>query len=445
MNSRVLEVEVSSLGAGGDGVAETGEGRIFIPYAVPGDILRVRLPEKPAATMRADIAERLKDGPARQKPVCPHFSACGGCAVQHVADAAYVAWKQSLVGDALSHRGIDPAVVENLVPGRIGRRRRTRLHARSTERGVVLGYLAARSHRIVAVSECPVLVPAIVSLFEPLRALLTDFLSRGHEAEIAITQCGAGLDVTIATGRSLQLADREKLVCFADANNLARLSWQPLRHGKAGELETVVRRLPPAIAYAGINVEIPPDAFVQPTSEGETALRDVVLASVAGSSRVADLFAGCGAFALPAAAAGMHVLAIDSAPDQIAALDAAARNAMLGEFVRTEARDLNRRPLMAAELEIFDAVILDPPRAGATVQAGLLAQSSVPTVVYVSCNPASFARDARIMIDGGYALQSVTPVDQFLFSPHIELAAIFRRPAGSAPQKKGVAGPESGF
>jgi 23S rRNA (uracil1939-C5)-methyltransferase len=432
MTGRYLEVAVESLGSGGDGVAETREGRLFIPYAAPGDTLRVRLPEKPSGAPRAEIVERLADGPERQEPLCPHFTKCGGCAVQHVTDASYLTWKRALVGEALSHRGIDPAVVGNMVPGGIGRRRRARLRAKLTARGAVLGYLTARSHRIVAVTECPVLVPAMVEFFEPLRALLTNILSRGQEAEIAITLCGTGLDVAIAMGKSLQLAGREKLVAFADTHDLARLSWQSLQRGKVGEPETIIRRRAPTIAYAGIDVEIPPDAFVQPTEEGEAVLRDAVLAAIAGSSRVVDLYAGCGAFSLPAAAAGIHVLAVDSAPDQVAALDAAARQARLGEFVTTERRDLNRRPIMAPDLAAFDAVILDPPRAGAMVQAKLLAAASVPTLVYVSCNPASFARDARILIDGGYALQSVTPVDQFLFSPHLELVAVFRASAKGA-------------
>lgn len=427
MSSRELDVAVKFLGSRGDGVAETVEGRIFIPYAAPGDRLRVRLPEKPSGSLRAEIIAQLTPGPDRQEPPCSHFSVCGGCAVQHVNNTSYQSWKLSLVRDALSHRGIDPAVVENVAPGRLGRRRRTRLHARLTAQGAILGYLGARSHRIVPVSECPVLAPAIVDLFEPLRALLTEFLGRGEEAEIAVTKCGTGLDVTLATGKSLQLAEREKLVFFANENNLARLSWQPLQGGRPGGLETVVRRLPPTIDYAGIDVEIPPDAFVQPTAEGETVLRQVILEAIAGSGRVADLYAGCGAFSLPAAAAGIHIVAVDSSADQIAALEGAARRAMLGEYVRTDVRDLNRRPLAGSDLMAFDAIVLDPPRAGALSQVKLLAASPVPTVVYVSCNPASFARDARIMIDGGYALQSVAPVDQFLFSPHVELVATFRR------------------
>ena len=427
MADRYLEVEVRALGSGGDGVADSPDGRIFIPYAAPGDLLRVRLPQKPSGPPRADIVERLKDGPDREDPVCPHFTDCGGCAVQHVAGPVYGAWKHSLVGDALEHRGIDRAVVTDVIPGGVGRRRRARFHARSTARGAVLGYLAARSHRIVPISECPVLAPPIVHFLEPLRTMLTGFLSRGQEAEVSATLCESGLDIAIAAGKSLSLQQREILIGFADENDLVRLSWQSWLRGKAGPMETVVRRHAPTVAYAGIAVEIPPDAFIQPTAEGEGALRATVLEAVSGRGRVADLYSGCGAFSLPAAATGIHVLAADSEPDQISSLEGAARKAMLGEYVTAQIRDLNRRPLMAAELADFDAVILDPPRAGAQPQAASLAESSVPLIVYVSCNPSSFARDARILIDGGYRLRSVKPVDQFLYSPHIELVAVLGR------------------
>ena len=427
MNDRQLEVEVSSLGSGGDGIVSTSDGRIYVPYSAPGDHLRVRLPEKRSDTMRAEIVERLQDGPSRREPICPHFSVCGGCAVQHITTSSYLTWKRTLVTEALSHRGIDVGVVAEVVPGGLGSRRRTRLHARLTARGALLGYSSARSHRVVPVDECPVLEPAIVELFTPLQVLLTGLLSRGQEAEIGITICDTGLDVTIAMGKSQQLAQRQKLVSFAEENNLVRLCWQPLQRGKAGELETIIRRMPPTISYSDIKVEIPPDAFVQATKEGEAILCEAVLTSIAGSRNVLDLFAGCGAFSLPVAAAGLHVMAVDSVADQITALESAARRVGLGEFVRTEVRNLNRRPIMEAELGRFNAVILDPPRAGALVQAKLLANSLVPTVVYVSCNPASFARDARILIDGGYELQSVKPVDQFLFSAHIELVAVFKR------------------
>jgi 23S rRNA (uracil1939-C5)-methyltransferase len=427
MTNQLIEVSVASLGSSGDGIVESAEGRIFVPYAAPGDSLRVRLPEKKSSPVRAEIVERLNDGPHRHEPLCTHFTVCGGCAVQHVDVETYSTWKRSLVTKALSHRGIDPEIVGNLVPGGAGRRRRARFHARSITRGAIVGYRAARSHRIVPISECPVLVPAIVDILEPLTTLLGDFLSRGQEAEIAVTLCDTGLDICIAAGKSLALLQRNNLIAFAELNNLVRLSWQSVHRGKSGAIETVIRRRAPTITYANVSVEIPADAFVQATAEGEAALREIVLSSVAGAGKVVDLYAGCGAFSLPLAAQGFHVLAVDSASEQMLALESAARGAMLGEFTKTERRDLDRRPLMAAELNAFGAAILDPPRAGAMIQAQQLAEASLPTIVYVSCNPASFARDARIILKGGYGLDSVLPVDQFLFSTHVELVGVFRK------------------
>lgn len=427
MNDRSLDVAVSALGRQGDGIAGTEDGRLFIPYAAPGDVLRVQLPHKRAKTMRVDIVEVLTAGPDRQDPVCAHFSHCGGCAVQHVRASAYTGWKRSLVCDALARRGIDASVVQDVVPGDVGRRRRTRLHARLTATGIILGYLSARSHHIVAVTECPVLVPEIVAILDPLRLLLARSMTHGQEAVVSVTRCKNGLDMTLALGESLTLEDRERIVSFANKNDLARLSWCSLVRGKSGETETVIRRSPSTINYAGIDVEIPPDAFVQPTAEGETVLRHAVLSTVSGATRVVDLFAGCGSFSLPIAASGSHVLAVDSCANQLTALDLGARRANLGEFVRTQVRDLNRQPLMDPDLADYEAVILDPPRAGAMIQAKILADSPVAAIVYVSCNPASFARDARALIDGGYDLQTLLPVDQFLFSSHIELVATFRK------------------
>jgi len=191
--------------------------------------------------------------------------------------------------------------------------------------------------------------------------------------------------------------------------------------------EPVIRRRAATIRFGPVAVEPPPDAFLQPTEDGEAALLARIEQALKGAGRVADLYAGCGAFALPLAAAGQHVLAIDSAADHIAALDAAARGAGLGPFVVAEPRDLHRRPLAGRELSELEGVVLDPPRAGAASQAAALAESDVPVIAYASCNPRSFAHDARVLCDGGYRLESVTPVDQFLFTPHVELVGVFHR------------------
>ncbi len=428
MAERNITVDIAALGARGDGIAETPDGRVFVPFAAPGDRLRVKIFRERDA-LRGEIVERLADGPDRAVPVCRHFSVCGGCVAQHVSDSAYRDWKRGILCEALAHRGIDDAVVGPLSPGAPGRRRRGRLRARRTAAGVILGFYEARSHRIVDLGECSVLAPEIVALFGPLRDLFAVLLGSGQTGEVAVTLGATGLDLTIAASGEPGLAAREALVDFAERCDAARLSWQVLKTGRGMTrgTETVVRRRPAQVRFGPVAVETPPDAFLQPTAEGEAVLRDGVLAALAGARRVADLYAGCGAFALPLAAAGMHVNAIDAAADHVAALAAGARQGGLGEFVTIEARDLERRPLTSDELTGLDGVVLDPPRGGAAAQVSQLASCAAPVIVYVSCNPASFARDARVLIDGGYALESIQPVDQFLYTPHLEMVGVFRK------------------
>ena len=291
--------------------------------------------------------------------------------------------------------------------------------------GAVLGFRAQGSHMIVRLAQCPVMEPGIVALLRPLRLLCADLFAMSAQAEIAVTAGQGGLDVTFYAAEEPEMAARMALAEFAEAHDLARLSWS--RTGEGAIAEPIVRRRAAEILFAGIAVEPPPDAFIQPTAEGEAALREHIEAALTGRERIADLYAGCGAFALPLAAAGRHVRAVDSAADHVAALDAAARSSGFGPFVITETRDLHRRPLAGRELADLEGVILDPPRAGAASQAAALAESNLPVVAYASCDPRSFARDARILCDGGYRLDSVTPVDQFLFTPHVELVGVFRR------------------
>ena len=312
-----------------------------------------------------------------------------------------------------------------MLPGDIGRRRRARFFVQMTAAGCILGFRASRSHHIVKLAECPVMNPGIVALLPPLRALAKRVFKAGKSAEISVTSCSNGLDVTIYASEEPDMPARVALAEFGDEADLARLSWGGF--GAGAMAEPVIRRRAATIRFGPVAVEPPPDAFLQPTAEGEAALRVRIEQALTGTERVADLYAGCGAFALPLAAAGKHVLAIDSAADHIAALDAAARGAGLGPFVKAEPRDLHRRPLAGRELQDLDGVVLDPPRAGAASQAAALAESEVPVIAYASCDPKSFARDAKVLGDGGYRLESVTPVDQFLFTPHVELVGVFRR------------------
>ncbi len=403
-----FEAEVVALGGGGDGAVETPTGRVYVPYAAPGDRLRLRL-------RGSEIVEatRLADGPDRVAPACAHFGDCGGCALQHIEDGAYAAWKRDRVAQALARRGLETEIAP-LVRIPPGARRRVRLGARRTRDGVVLGFKARRSHWLVDVNSCPVAVPEIVALLPKLRAVLADCLAQGGTAEVSVTHLDAGLDVAVDTDVPLDLAARERLAGFAEAADLARLGWGG---------EPVVRRRAPMVEFSGVPVELPPGGFLQPSAAGEAALANVVMETLAEARIVADLHAGCGAFALRLAAMGKTVRAYDVDEAQIAALGDAARDLP----VTAETRDLDRRPLDGKELAGLDGVALDPPRAGAAAQARTLAASKAPLIAYVSCNPASFARDARTLVDGGYRLERLVPVDQFLWSPHLELAAVFRR------------------
>lgn len=413
-----IEAEVVGLGAQGDGIVETPAGRFHVPFTAPGDRLRLAV-EDGAVT----AVERVADGGGRRAPVCTHFGTCGGCVAQHVRDDDYAAWKRNLVVQALTRRDLDVAVAApvGMPPGA---RRRVRLGARAVRGGVILGFKQRRSHRLVEVRECPVAAAAIVAALPGLRAALADCLPRGSTAEVAITLAATGLDVAVEDVVETDLALSQRLAAFAAETDLARLAW-------AGE--AVAQRRPVRIDCGGIAVDLPPGAFLQPTEAGEAALRDRVLSALGNATRIVDLHAGCGAFGLPLAAAGglplaaagKTVRAYEIDPAQVDAVTAAARRAGLG--IAAETRDLERRPLAGPELDGLDGVVMDPPRAGAPAQSAALAASPVPVIAYVSCNPATFARDARVLVDGGYTLGDVTPVDQFLWSHHVELVGVFRR------------------
>jgi len=400
-------VEILSLGHAGDGMTADG---CFIPYTVPGDVVRI-----PTA-MRA--AEIVKSGPARVAPPCAHFGHCGGCALQHVEMSVYLAWKRDLVVSTLAQRGFGDVAVADIraVPPRS--RRRAMLKARKARGSVMLGFYEPESRNLVDIDECPILVPAIANALPKLRAALAKFLREGDSAELHITALDAGLDLSLKWKRGSSVNVLMDLGEFARDVDLVRLTWN-------GDIIAVARD--PILRIGAHNVVLPPEPFLQPTRQGEKILQDLVREGVGEAKSVADLFAGCGTFAL-SLSGSRAVYAAEDQEAMLAALDAAARRE--GTRAKPEKRDLFRRPLFPVELKKFDAVILDPPRPGAKAQAEQLAQSSVPRLVYVSCSPASFARDARILCDGGYRLTRIVPVDQFLWSPHVELVAVLERGAG---------------
>lgn len=419
---------IEGLGRQGDGYADLDGRPLFVAQTLVGDRVRVRVAGRRGDGLWGEVLELIAPGPGRREAPCPHFGPCGGCTLQHLEDDLYAEWKRGQVLQALARRGLDGGAVGNLVRIPAGTRRRAVLGARRPEgRGAEpklrLGFHARQSHRVVDLEQCGVLTPGLLALVPPLRAALEPLVRADERWTLIATQTESGIDLLLQAGRGADLADREALAAFAESADLARVSWQQ----EGAEAEPLVQRRAPVVTFGAIPVTPPPGGFLQPSLEGEQALAALVLDALPESAgRVADLYCGCGTFTFRLAARA-RVLAVEGDAAALAALETAARQAGVSNRVDAERRDLARQPLTPEELGVFDAVLFDPPRTGAREQAGELARAAVPRVVAVSCNPATFARDARILVDGGYRLTSVTPLDQFIWSGHVELVGRFER------------------
>ncbi len=420
--SDTVELTVDRLGARGDGIAVHDGKPVYLAFTAPGDRVRARLGLRRDEGRIGTVVDILAPG-ARQAPSCAHFGTCGGCALQHLADEAYGSFKGEIVRTAVARRGLDPGVVEPLRRMPPGTRRRARLALhRSRDGAVRAGFHARESHEIVDMRICTVLHPALLALVSPLRELAARLLRPGEAGAAVLTRVDSGLDVLLELPRRPDIGTLEALAAFAEVEDLARLSW------RLGEEPTtpVAERRRPRIVFAGVAVDVPADGFLQASAEADAVLTELVRAGVGPAKRVLDLYAGLGTFTFVLAGrAPVH--AVDGSRSAIAALTAAASRSMLGGRVSAEVRDLEARPFMTEELRRFDAAVFDPPRAGAKAQARALADSRVAKVVAVSCNPATFGRDARALVDGGYRLTRVVPVDQFVWSAQVEVVAWFER------------------
>jgi 23S rRNA (uracil1939-C5)-methyltransferase len=403
---------IDRLGAQGDGVAMTETGPVFVRFALPGETVTAARQKD-----RAELIALVERSPQRIEPPCRHFGTCGGCALQHLEMGAYNAWKRDKVVDALKGRGIE-APVADIVPCAPQTRRRVVLAARRTEAGMLLGYYEAQSHRIVGIAECPIARPEIVARLGELRGLAAILATGSTPFRLTVTSTDSGLDVAVEEAGRLADAARLKASGFVQRAGFARFSV---------EGEVIVEPKKPVLMFGDVAVEPPPGAFLQATVEAEGAMADLVTGHLHGARQVADLFAGSGTFALRLAK-GAAVHAVESEPAPLAALDRAARFATGLRTVTTERRDLFRRPLTMKELDRFDGLVFDPPRAGAEDQSRQIARSSIPKVAAVSCNPVTLARDLSILTEGGYRVVSVTPIDQFLWSPHVEAVALLEKP-----------------
>jgi len=382
------------IAARGDGVTANGR---HVPFAVPGD------------AVLDDGA--LAFGAHHQEPPCRHFPECGGCQLQHADDEAYCGYLASRIETALAQHGLTTEIRRPYLSPPRSRRRAT-LKALRVGKGALVGFYAQKSHRIVDMHECHILRPELFALVKPLRALFARLLAPKQGAEAQLTLIDGGADVLLRNVTAGDLPAIQALTDFAGMHGVVRLSID-----SGGGPETLYEPHPARVTLSGLAVGFPTGAFLQATDDGETALVECVRECVGQTRPVADLFAGLGTFSLASGAA----YAAEAARDSAAALKAAAPN------MNVDHRDLYRRPLDAKELSRFGGVVLDPPRAGARAQVGQLAASSVPRIAYVSCNPSTFASDARILADDGYTLQWVRPVGQFRWSTHVELAACFSR------------------
>ncbi len=414
-------VEIVEIGDRGDGVAE---GPVYVPYTAPGDRARISLGRRRrGGGVAGELIDLVEPGAVRAEPACPHFGRCGGCALQHVQDAFYRDWKRQRVATALARRGLADVPIAPLATTPAGTRRRANLVAMRRRDGTVrLGYHGRASQRVVDIEACPILAPVLVGLLGPLRWLFASLLAPGARGGAMITATDGGADVMIEADLELDPAVRETLAGFAAATDLARLT---VRRPKSDFIDPIVLRRPATVAFAGVTVDLPPGGFLQASPAAERLLVAEVTAAANGARRIADLFAGCGTFSF-ALARRASVHAVEG---QAVLADAirSAVNRMRLNHLTVSHRDLFQRPLDAAALHEFDAVVFDPPRAGARAQCRELAAAAVPVVIGVSCDPGTFARDARTLVDGGYRLDRVLPVDQFLWSPHVELVGIFRR------------------
>jgi 23S rRNA (uracil1939-C5)-methyltransferase len=411
-----VTVTINRIGAQGHGIANGEDGPVYVPYALPGETL--------AIARNGDHGTVMSTGapsPDRIEPVCRHFGpdsdACGGCSLQHLAEAPYLAFKRQLVVDALKSKGLTPEVADT-IPAKPGERRRTVFSARKTEKEFLLGFNREETHHIVSIVECPIAAPGIVARLETIRTIGNALAIGADTFRIAVLETLSGLDIAVEGLKKLEDKQRRAAIeTVLTLKGIARVSVN-------GEI--LIEPQKPIIEFSGVRVSPPPGAFVQATKTAEEVMSEIVAKHVGKSKKVLDLFAGAGTFTFRIAKT-TKVHAVEGDDKAIKALDHAARNTQGLKPVTVEKRDLFRRPMIPLELKHYDAVVFDPPRAGAEAQVQELVRANVKTIAAVSCNPLTLARDLRMLVDAGYRIKSVTPIDQFLWSTHVETVALLTK------------------
>tara|TARA_B100000686_G_C16765086_1_gene961241 strand:+ start:833 stop:2095 length:1263 start_codon:yes stop_codon:yes gene_type:complete len=408
-----MEFFVERLGALGDGIVNTRDSTLFIPNALPGETVRINKIKRERTGLRAVISEVVQSSPNRVIPPCKHFNECGGCVAQHMGVDFYQKWKLSLVNNVLNGRIFFPNS-SSLLSVDKSTRRRLRMAFVRLKGEVILGFRKARSKKIVDITHCPIATNGINSFITKLRC----FLFQGPKSgEITITEGSNGFDVLISAAQEPTHELRKLAADFCCSTNVIRLAWRI--QGQEPELFLLVDK--PQIFFGPAKVEFPVNCFLQPTEQGESFLREFSYQAICDAASIIDLYAGCGTFSIPLAMAGKRVHSVEINPEQVEVIQVNAQNLKL----TAQVRDLRRQPISQTQLDNFDVAIINPPRAGAVEQIKKLSQSKLKHILYISCNPKSFVRDAEILINGNFQLCAMQAIDQFLWSFHIEIAALF--------------------
>lgn len=419
-----VEVTITRVGGRGDGLAEWQGHRLYVPQTLAGDRLMVKFGEARADGWEGVPVSLLEEAPGRTDPACQHFGSCGGCAAQHMDEPTYTAWKLEMLTSILGRAGLlgEGVTLHPMARTGQGGRRRASLVAAQRGRRTWLGFNEAHSHKLVDLAECAVLAPPLVALLNPLRTVLAQILADGQQIDVSLTLLDDGVDMVLEGLPEPDLRVLETLAAFAESADLARLCWRA-KEGRPAEPIAMRRR--GSITFGPVSQSPAPGSFLQASPAGESAIIAAALTGIGEAKEVADLFAGSGTLTFPLSQQA-RVHAVEGDGDAVASLQAGARIRPPGQ-VTVERRDLFRDPLPPYDLNRFEAVLFDPPRAGAQAQAAELAKSTVPVLIAVSCNPATFTRDAALLVEGGYRLTDVWPVDQFLWSSHLELVGRFVR------------------
>jgi 23S rRNA (uracil1939-C5)-methyltransferase len=412
MPTEPVQLHIQRLGAQGDGIAVHDGQQVFVPFTLPGETVLAEIDGD-----RARVLEILAAAPDRAAPRCSHYGECGGCSLQHLSDDAYANFKRDHLAMHLSYAGIKAEIAPTIMAPPHSRRRAV-FAAHRANGGVAIGFHGRRSHRIIPISDCAVIRPALQALLPGLQAIAAIAAPARDALTLAATETLTGIDLAITGASPTLSADRRAaIIQAADKLSLARLSING---------EVAMERTPPILRMGGVDVVPPPGGFLQATQESETAMVGLVCEALEGAARVVDLFSGAGTFTLPLAAnASVH--AVEGEVAGLQALGRAIRKVQGIKPITTEKRDLFRQPLNQIDLSRFDAAVIDPPRAGAEVQTRELALSGIRKVAMVSCNAQTFVRDLKIMLEAGFRLKQLTPIDQFLWSPHVEIVAALKR------------------